>query len=187
MAAHHQIAFPVADACFLLDDQRTIVNRDPIGYSAFVVGRRKRSTRAQSMTQMGIQRATGHPVGTDMLINTLMRKRKPMMPKEPSTDLLRTPLQPQFALDETTPVARPFIRPAFVVVSLLHLLVSGAGMVAIVAFVTAKFSRDRRGVRPHDFSDALLAMTGFSQRRYSYLCSRANWLYSFISSSTWGW
>ena len=89
-----------------------------------------------------------------------------MITKELSTNLLRTPLQPQFALNETTPVARPFTRPAFVVVSFLHLLVSGMGMVSIVVFVRAQFSRDRQGMPPHDLSNALLAMTGFSQRRY---------------------
>ena len=31
LAAYPKIAFPVADACFLLDDGRTVVNRDPVG------------------------------------------------------------------------------------------------------------------------------------------------------------
>ena len=113
---------------------------------------------------MGMQRATGGPVGTNMLINTLMRKRKMMLAKQPSADLLGTPLQAQFALDDTTPVSRPFIRPAFMEVSLLRLLMSGAGILSVATFVAAQLPRNRRGVRFHDFSDALLAMTSFFQR-----------------------
>ena len=63
-----------------------------------------------------------------------------MMPKKPSTDLLEAPLKTQFAFNLTTPASRPFIGPTFVTVSLLHLLVGGAGMVSIAAFVAAQLS-----------------------------------------------
>ena len=92
------------------------------------------------MTQMGIQRAAARPVGAKMLIHTFMRKRKIIMPKKPSTDLLGAPLKTQFAFNLTTPASRPFISPTFVTVSLLHLLVGGAGMVSIAAFVAAQLS-----------------------------------------------
>ena len=99
-ASHHQVDFPIADATFFLHDGRSLVNANPvfnlpsgIGFSiaflAFLL----------TVAQMAIQRTARLAIRLDVLVDALRTQSKTVGRRQPTHNLLWTPLLTQTRFD----------------------------------------------------------------------------------------
>ena len=98
--SHHQVDFPIADATFFLDDSRSLVNADPVfnlpspvGFSiAFLA-------LLLTVPQMAIQRTARLAIRLDVLVDALRTQPKTVVGRQPTRNLLGTPLLTQTRFD----------------------------------------------------------------------------------------
>ena len=122
--------------------------------------------RSKTMPQRRMQQPAGLSIGSNMLINTLMRDRQGMVTYQPTGDLLWAPLMVQFTLDQPTATTRPFERTTDLSPALLSAAICSLSKVAIRTFIAFQLPRDRRTVYANNRGNLTGTLTGFVQGRY---------------------
>ena len=164
-ASHHQVDFPIADATFLFDDGRALVNANavfnlasPIGFSiaflAFLL----------TVTQMAIQHTARLTIGLDVLVDALRTQPKTTGRRQPTRNLLGTPLLTQTRFDALDDRWRHLGRLRLGATTRQGFLVGLARPVAALPSIAPQLPTNRRGRHRQRRGHALLSMSGFLQR-----------------------
>ena len=162
--SHHQVDFPIADATFFLDDGRSLVHADAafnlpsgIGFSiaflAFLL----------TVAQMAIQHPARLAIRLDVLVDTLRTQSKPVGRRQPTRNLLWTPLLTQARFDALDDRRRHLGRLRLVATTRQRFVMGLAGTIAALPLIAPQRPRNRRGRYRHRRGDALLIMPGFLQ------------------------
>ena len=122
--------------------------------------------RSKTMPQRRMQQPAGLSIGSNMLINTLMRDRQGKVTYQPAGDLLWAPLMVQFTLDQPTATTRPFERTTDLSPALLSAAICSLSKVAIRTLIAFQLPRDRRTVYANNRGNLTGTLTGFVQCRY---------------------
>ena len=163
--SHHQVDFPIADATFCFDDGRALVDADSvfnlssgIGFSiaflAFLL----------TGTQGAIQRTPRLTIRLDVLVDTLRTQSKTVGCRQPTRNLLGTPLLTQIRFDTLDDRRRHLGRPRLVATTRQRFVVGLAGTIAALPLIAPQLPTNRRGRYRQRRGDALLRMPGFLQR-----------------------
>ena len=162
--SHHQVDFPIADATFFLDDGRALVNTDSvfnlpsgIGFSiaflAFLL----------TVTQVAIQRPARLAIRLNVLVDALRAQAKPVGGRQPTRNLLGTPLLTQIRFDALNDRRRHLGRRRLGATTRQRFVMGLAGTIAALPLIAPQLPTNRRGRYRHRRGDGLLIMPGFLQ------------------------
>ena len=150
---------------FCFDDGRSLVNTDAvfnlpsgIGFSiaflAFLL----------TVAQIAIQRTARLAIRLNVLVDTLRTQPKTAGCRQPTRNLLGTPLLTQIGFDALDDRRRHLGRLRLVATTRQGFVVGLAGTIAALSLIAPQLPTNRRGRYRQRRGDALLIMPGFLQR-----------------------
>ena len=116
------------------------------------------------VTQMAIQRTTRLTIRLDVLVDALRTQPNPVGRRQPTHNLLGTPLLTQVGFDTRDDRRRHLGRHRFGATMRQRLLVDLMGTIAAPPLIARQRPTNRRGRHRPRRGDALLSMPGFLQR-----------------------
>ena len=163
-AAQHQVDFPIADATFFFDDGRALVNADAVFNLASGIGFAIAFLAFfLTMPQMAIQRPARLTIRPDVLVDALGAQPKPIGSRQPTRNLLGTPLLTQIGFDALNDRWGHLRRLRLGAPTRQGVLVGLAGTIAALPLIAPQRPANRRGRYRRRRRDTLLIMPGFLQ------------------------